>query len=872
MVIRKLREALLVAVCLALGIGAVPLGRAQNAPSTPTEASPPTANPIAPSNSAETLYLQLRSVGLDKSRVYRIRETSFDRAAFHITLDDGTIAFTEDVAGRITGAFFEGDGEVLLVPPDKAERASMAVFTGAAILEERFVTAYFRFNDETFAELQPSLRPADDSSEFVSQWNETARNLAQSDALRLLLSFSQFLPVAGQPSGAANKPIANDDRMLHARLQGRRLGTFDLYYDAAATEQIWAGQLRAVEGTGYFDVWTAFALNRPAQRPEVVNTVTGEVGGPDAINCSSYQIKTEVKPPTRLDVQASLRMEVRQGGQRAVLFELSRFLQIKRVEADGRPLEFIQNQALEGTLLARRGNDLVALVFPQPLQTGQRIELHFVYGGEVLSEAGGGLLYVGARGIWYPNRGLAMSKFDLEFRYPENWTLVATGKRVDPSPAASAGGGSSSNLVPGEQVSHWISDRPIPVAGFNLGKYARVVAHSGSVTVETYAASAMERAFPKNEVEIDPALLPTRGLHTAPVQVLAPPPPSPSRNAQAVADSSARALQFFGSLFGPYPYSSLAVTQMPGVVSQGWPGLVFLSSYAFLTPAEKSQQHMSPVTKTLSEQVIAHETAHQWWGDAVLWSGYRDQWVMEALANYSSLMLLQSEDPLQFRAVMGKYREDLLAKNKEGLPLMTAGPVTFGGRLSSSHFPAGYEAISYGRGTWLFHMLRSMMRDGETTPGSRRRGAVETQTADEPFIRALRTVRERYEGKSITTRELLRVFEEQLPTSLWYEGKQSLDWFYQGWINGTAIPRLELQGVKYTDKAGATAISGTVLQKFVTNELVTSVPVYAAVAGKTVLIGRVFADGPETQFHLTAPSGTRRVILDPNQTLLTRVH
>ncbi len=869
MVIGKARSASRTAVCVALVIGAMTLSQAQNAPNS--QPSPAAAKPVAQSISAETLYLQLRSVGLDKSRVYRIRETSFDRAAFHITLDDGTIAFTEDVAGHITGAFFEGDGEVLLVPPDKAERATMAMFTGAAILEERFVTAYFRFNDETFAELQPSLRPADDSSEFLSQWNETAHNLAQSDALRLLLSLSQFLPVAGQPSGAGNNAISNEDRFLHARLQGRRLGTFDLYYDAAATEQIWAGQLRTVEGTGYFDVWTAFALNRAAQRPQVVNTVTGEVGGADAISCSSYQIKTEVKPPTRLDVQASLQMEVRQGGQRALLFELSRFLQIKQVEADGHPLEFIQNQALEGTQLARRGNDLVALVFSQPLQTGQRIELHFVYGGEVLSEAGGGLLYVGARGIWYPNRGLAMSNFDLEFRYPENWTLVATGKRVDSTPAGSPGrGGSSATLSPGEQVSRWISGRPIPVAGFNLGKYARAVAQSGSVTVETYAASAMERAFPKNEVEIDPAPLPRPGLHTVPLQVLAP-PPSPSRNAQAVADSSARALQFFGSLFGPYPYSSLAVTQMPGVVSQGWPGLIFLSSYAFLTPAEKSQQHMSPVTKTLSEQVIAHETAHQWWGDAVLWSGYRDQWMMEALANYSSLMLLQSEDPLLFRAVMAKYREDLLEKNKEGLPLMNAGPVTFGARLSCSHFPAGYEAISYGRGTWLFHMLRSMMRDAETTPGSRRTVADEPKS-EESFIRALRTVRERYEGKSITTRELLRVFEEQLPPSLWYEGKKSLDWFYQGWINGTAIPKLELQAVKYTDKAGSTAISGTILQKNVTNELVTSVPVYAAVRGKALLIGRIFADGPESQFHLTAPSGTRKIILDPNQTLLTRVH
>jgi hypothetical protein len=143
---------------------------------------------------------------------------------------------------------------------------------------------------------------------------------------------------------------------------------------------------------------------------------------------------------------------------------------------------------------------------------------------------------------------------------------------------------------------------------------------------------------------------------------------------------------------------------------------------------------------------------------------------------------------------------------------------------------------------------------------------------DEPFIRALRTVRERYEGKSITTRELLRVFEKQLPPSLSYEGKKSLDWFYQSWINGTAIPKLELQAVKYAEKPGSTMITGTILQKSIPNGLVTSVPVYAAVAGKMVLVGRVFADGPETQFRLTAPSGTRRVILDPNQTLLTRVH
>ena len=174
------------------------------------------ATSTPPDHSAEALYSQLQSVGLDKSRVYNIREVTLERAAFHITFDDGTIAFTEDVAGHVTGAFFEGEGEVLLVPNVQAERASMMLFTGAAILEEKFVTAYFRFNDETFAELQPSLRAAENTQEFVSQWDSTARNLAQFDALRLLLSFSNSLPTPGQQETVGLSIQASSGRRSHA--------------------------------------------------------------------------------------------------------------------------------------------------------------------------------------------------------------------------------------------------------------------------------------------------------------------------------------------------------------------------------------------------------------------------------------------------------------------------------------------------------------------------------------------------------------------------------------------------------------------------------------------------------------------------------
>ena len=202
--------------------------------------------------------------GLDPTRVFGVRGAALDRSAIHITLEDGTIAFTKDVLGRITGAFFEGDGEVLLTPPNDVERKSMSLFTGMAILEERFSTAYFRFNDNTAAELQPGLRAPEDAQEFSARWDQTARNLAQADAMRLLATFSGMLPVAGGTIPENSAPpgaIDPDDRMMHARLQGKTLGVFDIFFDLTAGEQVEAGRTKIGEdGSVYYDIWTSFSI------------------------------------------------------------------------------------------------------------------------------------------------------------------------------------------------------------------------------------------------------------------------------------------------------------------------------------------------------------------------------------------------------------------------------------------------------------------------------------------------------------------------------------------------------------------------------------------------------------------------------------
>jgi hypothetical protein len=106
MVIRNLsaKSLALSSLALALVLLGAPSGWAQSPASPPSSAA--NGIPTPPEHPAEALYFKLRSVGLDPSRVYNIRDVTLDRAAFHITFDDGTIAFTEDVAGHITGAFF----------------------------------------------------------------------------------------------------------------------------------------------------------------------------------------------------------------------------------------------------------------------------------------------------------------------------------------------------------------------------------------------------------------------------------------------------------------------------------------------------------------------------------------------------------------------------------------------------------------------------------------------------------------------------------------------------------------------------------------------------------------------------------------------
>jgi hypothetical protein len=766
---------------------------------------------VSPSG-AVALYRSLLNPSFDAKDVYQVREVSILLEDIHISISDGTMAFVREVNGHITGAMFEGVGEVLLVPPNRAERTSLALFTGSAVLEQRFQSAYFRFSDDKIVnELRAGLRGhAEDAQEFITRWQEPALLLARGDALPILQAMTSV------PEAAS--------RFLHLRMGGTTAGIVDVFFDSNGSEQISVAQASVSNNAAYYDTWTSFPMRsvREASGEEDPSTRA-------SFEMSDYKLRVKVQPPTDLTAEAEFTLIPQHSGQRTLILELSRYLKLTEVRVNGAPAEFIQNEAISGSDLSRRGDDLIGVVMPAPMAKDRPIKLSFKYSGPVMFSAGGELIYVGARGTWYPNVGPTFSNFDLTFECPGDWSVVGTGKQV------------SSSIADGKRTTRFVTSKPIGRAGFNLGKFVSATSTAGGVEIHAYGARNVEQSLAGAEARVGKK-------------------PDPTRETQQIADQAANTVQFLSSELDPFPYLNLEITQLPGMLSQSWPGLIYLSSTAFLSPDERRAVGVRDpyVELLLSRLMLTHETAHQWWGDAVDWVSYRDEWIVEALANYSALVMLEKQHPGDMRTALNYYRGELLRETRNGI-IADAGPVTLGHRLTSSKFPDAYERVLYGRGTWLIHMLRTMLHEAGGGAG------------DAVFFSALKGLLAASPNHKISTLDLQRAFEQVLPASLTYDGKKSLDWFFDSWVNGNSIPQFSLEGVHMTPIAGKLRVTGAILENHAARDMVTAIPLYAVDAtGKSRFLTFVFADDAKTEFIVSAPASTKQILLDPEETLLRR--
>lgn len=780
------------------------------------------------------LFEQLSNVSIDPSQIYVLRDAQITRDRVKIYFTRGFVGFFTPVAGEITGAAFSGQGEILLIPPNPVEKQNVAQFAESPILEEQFTSAYMRFTDQTARELLALARRVDPEdreqpTDFAADWNPLVRGLSPDCSVRILEDLL----------GGRDHPF------FHAQIQGVNLGVFEVSDDERAVEAVRVGRVRRNRGTLFLDIWCSF----PSRSSEA--RASSLLLGPVLVR--SYKIDTRINADNSLEGRAELELESRSSVDRVLMFELSRRLKVSQVKDEqGQDLELFQNPSLEESEVAARGNDWIVVVLPSPHPVGERFRLNFAYQGNVIADVGNGVLYVGAHGSWYPNRGLDTgASYDLTFHSADWLTLVATGTRV------------KETVTEGWKHSRWISEGPFPVAGFNLGAYHSSLRRAGKVAVEVYATREAEAALEKRHAAAQPAerlVIRQHGEGPVPIgiipkQVL---PLAPAAALDEVAENAARAVKYFETLFGPFPYSRLAISQIPGGHGQGWPELVYLPTLSFLPGAQRSELVVGGRSAELeNETFIAHEIAHQWWGNAVGWKTYRDQWLSEAFATYAAVLYLgqMKDGERKFRDLLRAYKQDLLSKTKEGSTIESGGPIWLGQRLSNSLNPDGYNHIVYKKACWVLHMLRRLMTDPAT--GS-----------DERFFRMLREFLVAYKGRTASTEDFIQHAEKYMTPALDLERNRKLEWFFADWVYGTGIPTYKLEANIRRLAPNKFVIQGTIEQSGVPAQFEMLVPVVAQYGKeRKKTLGLVPVSDTGGTFRFTTASRPHRVSVDEENLL-----
>jgi hypothetical protein len=776
--------------------------------------------------SASDVSRLVTQIALDPDACYRVTDLNFSKDDLRVYLTSGYLSFAKPINGARVAAVFTtdieaGDAELLLIPPYRSERLSLASFTESPNLDEHFKATVMIFTDSTAAELESALasqggrKNAEMGAMLAESYTASLRNLVGSFQVRLVHDLLSSDPKSG---------------MFYMGVAGRKLGNFDVMYDPMSVEEITVGQVAWRDTRSYFDTWMSFPGKKQRKDP------ASQHAPPFALD--NYRIDATIQPDLSVTATTRVTLTPKALAGRALPFWISRQMRVTGAKIDGAPAEVFQRESLRDTLMHGNENEEFLLVAPVDLEPSKPHEIEVHHEGAVIGKAGQHVFYVTARGIWYPRLGSGFAHFDLTFRYPKNLVLVTTGDTV-------------SERTEGDmRVSEFRAPSPLRFAGFNLGEYDCMSRDRDGYKINVCANREIEAALKQGGFA--PAVIAhpegmRRGRGQTSLDSLPPQaPPNPTARLELLADDVAGALQYMSAQFGPPPVRRLSVSPIPATMGQGFPGLIYLSTLSYMDPTQRPPGVRNPYSQLFFSDVLdAHEVAHQWWGNLVSSEGYGDDWIMESLADYSALMFLEKKKgPRALETVLDRYRNHLLEKTDAGRTIESSGPITWGVRLISSHSPDSWRAITYEKGAWIMHMLR------------RRLG-------DERFASMLRDMCERYRFHTLSTeqfREHLQRFG--LPKS----PDPDFRIFFDNWVYGTGIPT-----VKLTHSVRAGKMTGTLTASGAGDDFTGFVPVELQQGRqKTVHWLHVSSDGSPFSIPLRQAAGNARIAVLSTDCLIAK--
>ena len=226
---------------------------------------------------------------------------------------DGHIIFGQPFAGRTFAALFVATdaadrGEVILFPPSKQERQSLARFTSQPVLDEQFRTAMMFFTDDTGPALREALEgnsstavDAEAGRRIAPRWDSVMKNFFAGVELSLLSDIAEDRdPAAG---------------FFGAILGGGSRGRFEVVIDSRQYEQVNIGQIVWREGRQFYEAWCRF----PGR-----NFVAGHRRRRDPAGVlSDYRIETRLADDLGMEVRAKAVLTPRNPDTKLYPFELS---------------------------------------------------------------------------------------------------------------------------------------------------------------------------------------------------------------------------------------------------------------------------------------------------------------------------------------------------------------------------------------------------------------------------------------------------------------------------------------------------------------------------------------------------------------------
>ncbi|MGA2850285.1 MAG: M1 family aminopeptidase [Terracidiphilus sp.] len=781
---------------------------------------------------SDPVYRKLRDLGLGSTFHFDKVTLPLDAATFEF--QQGTLTFLSPVNGMVTGAIFIGEGHLNLKPVTALDTQELKRRVGTPEFDEDFTEIVLRF---TGKEHGIFLRNVGETAATPIQAETAYGNWKQRMRQRreVPLGFTEELlhgedmdnvdaDLLAAVYNPAHPPFVNayirgkkhKDLRYFIRTRVGALPQLDSPEEVALINYDPEGM---DDGIWYLDHLKVEYQNRTASSQEDRRIFATR----------SYKIETVISKNTHLFSTATITFQPLIEGERVLKFGLLPNLRVTRVsDEQGQDLYFIQE--------SRKDDGSFYAILPKAPEAGKDSSITVQYEGDkVLEHAGEGSFYVRARSSWYPNlNGFGeRALYDLTYKVPRRYTVISVGKLQGQS------------IEQEYAVSHWITPTPVAVAGFNYGDYTKI---DLTDTITGYKISGYYLTE-----------LPDNLRRYSALQSMAP------KNMTKFALDQTRAqLQLCTYYFGKIPYDEIDVTEQPDFnFGQSWPNLVYLPISAYTDSTQRWMLFGNIDSKFTGfvQEVTPHEVAHQWWGHAVGWASYHDQWLSEGFAEFSAGLFLQ-------QAVAGDWRKDyiqfwdrlqkrILEKNNFNVAPNDAGPLWMGTRLISPRSESAYQNVTYAKGAYVLEMLRSIMYSG--------------QDQDKAFIAMMHDFVESSREKPASTESFKAIAEKHIAKGWDLTGNGKLDWFFDEWVYGTQVPKYHFEYQLIPAEEGKVKLHMTLTQSEVDERFAMLVPVFADFGKGMVRIGQMGIAGNSTKSSdVLLPAKPKSVALNAYKDILER--